>query len=312
MAPRGQSDEDTGRGWLDRLAWPVAGIWVLAVALLTVWGGWQAVLPLAAVAVAVLPVAVIALFAGQMRANEHAQAEVARLEARIAALRQEMTVKAAGLRRSSEDRDFAAASDVMAPRPQAARPARSEPRIISEAPPPPPPAQGRAPSLALVVEDPDGQLDRGAFIRALNFPEDDRDTEGLAAMRRALKDRAARAVIQAAQDVLTLVSRDGIYMEDVPASEAGPDAWRRFVEGARGAQSAALAENLPDDKIETVKARMQADGIFRDTALHFTRRFDEMLSRFVPQARDADLDALAQTRSARAYLLMARASGTFD
>ena len=316
---------------VERLALPVAVGWMLAVGALVWWAGWAAVLPLAAVAVAVLPVAVIYLFLGQVRQAEAQAAEVARLEARIAALRQEMTVKATGQRRGGPRIEAApqAPAESFAPEfrdtPPPRRP-QSEPRLLAEngqfvAPPilsgamPPPssaPGGARQRSLALVVEDPEGQLDRGAFLRALNFPEDDRDAEGFAAMRRALKDREARKVIQAAQDVLTLLSRDGIYMEDIAPPAAGADVWRRFAEGRRGAEVAPLVAEVPEPLVEAVAARMRSDGIFRDTALHFIRRFDEMLTRFAAQAEEAELEALGATRSARAFLLMARAGGTFD
>ena len=55
------------------------------------------------------------------------------------------------------------------------------------------------PALALgtPVEDTAPPLSRDDLIRALNFPDTDKDVEGFAALRRALKDRTARQLIQA-------------------------------------------------------------------------------------------------------------------
>ena len=48
------------------------------------------------------------------------------------------------------------------------------------------------------------------FIRALHFPETAEDEEGFTALRRALRDRRTAQIVQASQDVLTLLSQDGI------------------------------------------------------------------------------------------------------
>ncbi|MEM9581242.1 MAG: hypothetical protein AAF891_11195, partial [Pseudomonadota bacterium] len=65
------------------------------------------------------------------------------------------------------------------------------------------------PSLALGTQaiDITPPLDRIDFIRALNFPENADDKDGFDALRKALKDRKASQLIQAAQDVLTLLSQ---------------------------------------------------------------------------------------------------------
>ena len=66
-------------------------------------------------------------------------------------------------------------------------------------------------------------LPQADFIRALHFPETAEDEAGFAALRRALKDRKAAQLIQAAQDVLTLLSQDGIYMDDLSPDRARPE-----------------------------------------------------------------------------------------
>ena len=40
--------------------------------------------------------------------------------------------------------------------------------------------------------------------------------------------------------MLTLLSQDGIYMDDLRPDRARPEAWRQFAEGARGREVAAL------------------------------------------------------------------------
>ncbi|MGR3760485.1 hypothetical protein ACUXV3_10200 [Roseobacteraceae bacterium NS-SX3] len=150
------------------------------------------------------------------------------------------------------------------------------------------------------------------FIRALNFPETAEDEEGFAALRLALKDRKAAQVIQAAQDVLTLLSQDGIYMDDLRPDMARPEIWRQFAQGARGRAVAALGGIRDRTSLALTAARMKQDPIFRDAAHHFLRRFDQMFADFEGEASDGEISALGNTRTARAFMLLGRVAGTFD
>ncbi len=57
---------------------------------------------------------------------------------------------------------------------------------------------------------------------------------------------------------------------------------------------------------------MKQDPHFRDSVHHFLRRFDQMFTRFEPEASDAEISALSDTRTARAFMLLGRVAGTFD
>ncbi|MGB3246436.1 MAG: hypothetical protein WBB25_18020 [Sulfitobacter sp.] len=150
------------------------------------------------------------------------------------------------------------------------------------------------------------------FIRALNFPETAEDEVGFASLRRALKDRSASQLITAAQDVLTLLSQDGIYMDDLRPDRARPEVWRQFAQGTRGRPIAALGGIRDRSSLTLSNARMKQDPIFRDAAHHFLRRFDKSFALFEANASDGEISALADTRTARAFMLLGRCAGTFD
>lgn len=166
--------------------------------------------------------------------------------------------------------------------------------------------------LGTRAEDMAPPLARPDLIRAINFPDTDQDQTGFAALRRALQDRNARELIQASQDVLTLLSQDGIYMDDLRPDRARPEIWRRFAGGERGRSVAALGGVRDRSSLALTAARMREDTIFRDTAHHFLRKFDQMLVRFEEDASDEDIIALAETRSARAFMILGRVTGAFD
>ncbi|MBE1285763.1 MAG: hypothetical protein GJ676_20795 [Rhodobacteraceae bacterium] len=190
---------------------------------------------------------------------------------------------------------------------------RSEQRSIHK-PIAPAPLTEEQPSLELgtAAEDLAPPLPTDDFIRALNFPETVEDELGFAALRRALKDRKAGQLIQAAQDVLTLLSQDGIYMDDLRPDLVRPDVWRQFAGGARGREVAALGGVRDRTSLALTNARMKQDPIFRDAVHHFLRLFDRMLAEFEENASDEEISALSATRTAHAFMLLGRVAGTFD
>jgi hypothetical protein len=155
-------------------------------------------------------------------------------------------------------------------------------------------------------------LPKDDFIRALNFPETAEDEPGFAALRRAMRDRQAAQLIQASQDVLTLLSQDGIYMDDLRPDMARPDIWRQFAQGERGRSISALGGVRDRTSLALTAGRMKQDPIFRDAAHHFLRLFDRSFAAFETEATDADISALGETRTARAFMLLGRVAGTFD
>jgi hypothetical protein len=155
-------------------------------------------------------------------------------------------------------------------------------------------------------------LPMGDFIRAMHFPENAEDAEGFRALRRALQDRQVAGLVQAAQDVLTLMSQDGIYMDDLRPDMARPEFWRKFAQGERGRAIAPLGGVRDRSSLALTAGRMRKDPIFRDAAHHFLRKFDQVFSAFEKGASDQDIAAMAETRTARAFMLLGRVTGTFD
>ncbi|SHH28956.1 hypothetical protein [Cognatishimia maritima] len=158
----------------------------------------------------------------------------------------------------------------------------------------------------------DPPLSNADLIRAMHFPETAEDQEGFRALRKALKNRKASQLIQAAQDVLTLLSQDGIYMDDLKPDLARPEIWRRFAAGVRGREIAALGGVRDRSSLALSAGRMKQDPIFRDAAHHFLRLFDKSFVEFEKEATDSEISALSETRTSRAFMLLGRVAGIFD
>ncbi len=150
------------------------------------------------------------------------------------------------------------------------------------------------------------------FIRALNFPENETDSEGFRTLRRALEDRDIAKMIRASQDVLTLLSQDGIYMDDLRPDRPRAETWRQFARGDRGPMVAGLGGIRDRSCLALANGRMKQDPVFRDAGHHFLRQFDTVLSEFETNATDQELIKMGETRTARAFMLLGRVTGTFD
>ena len=267
--------------------------------------------------VIVFPVCMIWVAATAARASQIMREESERLQVAIDAIRKSYVTQAQGAGRDapalSKRLDEIAASlrrleptsvVTVAPAPRASAPVAEPVTVV--------PADQPALALGTSAEDMAPPLGNADFIRALNFPENAKDADGFAALRRALRDRPTGQLVQAAQDVLTLLSQDGIYMDDLLPDRARPEVWRRFAKGERGRTVAAMGGVRDRSSLALAAARMKQDPIFRDAAHHFLRLFDRNFQRFEAAATDAEIGDFATTRTARAFMLLGRVAGTFD
>lgn len=151
------------------------------------------------------------------------------------------------------------------------------------------------------------------IVRALDFPRNADDAAGFDAVRSAIRDPEIARLLQAAEDVLGLLAADGLHMEDFIPDHASLAAWRAYGEGARGARAAAIGGIQDPEAVERVRSRLRADAIFRDATLVLVRRWNALIARVLGEmGEDPLLRDLADTRSGRAFMLTARATGAFD
>jgi hypothetical protein len=191
-----------------------------------------------------------------------------------------------------------------------------EPRAADPAPAAPPadpePPEAAAPEAPPADPEPPAPPAWPALIRALDFPRDPDDTEGFRALRAALRHPGLAQVLQAAEDVLNLLSQEGVFVDELEVDPVDSAAWRRFIAGVRGPEVAGLGGVRDPRAIDAARRLMASDSIFRDSALFFQRRFDRLLAEHGGAADDAEIEELAGTRSGRAFMLLVRLSGALD
>ncbi|MCW1931887.1 hypothetical protein [Pararhodobacter zhoushanensis] len=261
-----------------------------------------------------LPIALIWLAVLVLRAARDMRDESVRLHATVEAMRRgwirEQQAAGLSLKPTVEEKldEIAAAQKATEDRLVSFTTRRSLPRsLLIEGD-----SDGTQPLLALENPAPaPDPLPPADFIRALNFPETETDEAGFAALRRALADHGAAILVRAAQDVLTTLSEEGIFMDDLHPDRARPEVWRAFAMGVRGAEVAGLGGIRDRSCLALTTARMRSDPEFRDAAHRFLRAFDRRFTVFEALASDGEIAQFAETRSARAFMLLGRVTGIF-
>ena len=295
----------------------VALFWLLAPA--DPQGGPTGIARLVTIMGTVLPLALIWLAVGMARALAVLRAEAEDLRLRLSQLHAGEAAPDPALRHPADTSPSADEGGLQAPAPfpvsaAAASPVAAPPSVPSPGPaaprPVPRPVEQR-PQALRPEPGPAAPVDPETLIRALNFPDGADDAPAIAALRTALQDPDHARVLRAAQDVVTLLAGQDLYMDDLPPDPAPASAWRRYAQGQRGSAVAQLGAIHDPVALDIVAALLQRDEIFRDTAHHFLRHFDAILARQVPQMDDTQIAVLAGTRSARAFMLLGRLSGNF-
>lgn len=255
---------------------------------------------------AIMPLAVIWLTVAVAGAVSRLEDEARDLRERISRLQDLATPP----KRAMPDAPAEPARTALRPPSQQPTPQSSPPRRVAK------PAPTRQPTAsqqtAMQFDTPESvEISSDILIRALNFPDNAEDHETIAALRSALKDHDLARVLRGAQDVITLMAGSGLYMDHLEYRPAPADIWRRFAEGDRGASIAPIGKIEDEDALEAATALTRGDEIFRDSAHHFMRHYDRMLTTRSGQLDDAQLEALAATRSSRAFILLGKVAGIF-
>lgn len=323
---------DTDTSTTDLVAAGLTLVWLLVVIGVyffvdrTGAGGPPALLLILSLLAVFLPIVLIWVVATIMRAVTSVRSETARLRTAVDGMRHayvafQHTAATGGMRGDVEKKlDEIAAAQRKTEVAIATFTSRRDSAVVIA-------SADRSAAMTLAVEDGNDQpglalgappdalgepIDNPTFIRALNFPENTEDRAGFRALRRALEDPAVVRLVRAAQDVLTLLSEEGIYMDDLKPDRARPEIWRKFAAGERGRAIASLGGIRDRSSLALTSGRMRQDPVFRDAAHHFLRTFDKTFASFEGRASDQDIADLAETRTARAFMLIGRVTGTFD
>lgn len=150
-------------------------------------------------------------------------------------------------------------------------------------------------------------------VRALDFPRDEKDEDGFAILRQVVTDHDFASLLQAAEDTLTLLSEEGLFMEDLKPEHAPLATWRAYADGGRGLGVDKIGGIDDEVALALARSKMRTDPVFRDAAMHFLRRFDRLIVRMFRELGDDPMVLeVADSRTGRAFMIAARVMGVFD
>lgn len=151
-------------------------------------------------------------------------------------------------------------------------------------------------------------VDWDKFVRASNFPESEDDTETLDALYDVLTDPDAASLLQSAEDTLASLADIDLYMEDFVPEMMPVSSWKAHLDG-NGSGEAIQAIKAPIEQ-SRIRAKLNADKGFEALANRFMGRFEDTVRRMIRESENDRLVVdLADTRTGRAYLMLADSSG---
>ena len=144
------------------------------------------------------------------------------------------------------------------------------------------------------------------LIRALNFPNNINDQIGFRALKIAKKHKHTNDLLLSAEDVMTLLSQNGVYLDDHDFYPTNDLIWINFIRNENINKNKSLICSGHEKIIEILSKRKIEDIIFKDTMLTFLRRFDQFLRQRSQSATDENLFHLFFTRSGKAFILIGK------
>ncbi|MDE0307224.1 MAG: hypothetical protein OXI87_20440 [Albidovulum sp.] len=157
-----------------------------------------------------------------------------------------------------------------------------------------------------------GKVSARVLIRALNLPEDENDTDGFEALNRAMEIEGVRILLDNSQRVLVTLADSNIFTDNLNPDLARPEIWRMHATGEKKQVISTLGGIRDVNLLEVVAERLEKDEDFYELAQSFVARFQSMLQQLIGSTTDTDIIALANTRTARAFILLGNAlSGEF-
>ncbi|MCI4662197.1 MAG: hypothetical protein MRY63_10320 [Neomegalonema sp.] len=189
--------------------------------------------------------------------------------------------------------------------PQAVQPETPVVAPAAKAPP-------KAEPLPAPFAPPAGGLDWHKLIRAANFPDSEDDKETLAAIYAVLSDPDAAAMLQHAEDALSALADVDVFMDEFEPMHAPSSLWQTYIENNDAPNIMELGGILDPHALEDAEELLSEREGFEGIVDGFIASYERVLEKMFAAGQEPTLAVkLADTRTGRAYMLLARASKHF-
>ena len=148
------------------------------------------------------------------------------------------------------------------------------------------------------------QVSRDVLVRAVNFAEDENDTEAFDALDEAAKDPEIDELLGLAIQLLQAMAESDLEIDLLPTDFRQPVEWRKVFPVKDRRQLALLGSVGSASHHSTVKNMLAADPELLKAAESFMDRALSLADRFMAEASDRQILAFANTRTMRACILI--------
>lgn len=152
----------------------------------------------------------------------------------------------------------------------------------------------------------ESEFGEAEFLIALHFPKTAEDERGFGVMEQAYGFEPMVRPLDAAKELLTVLSHMKLYLEDLPDFRVGAAFWGKLIAGQEPPLSGA---EIDADIVARLSSHLKEDSELTRKAEAFHAAFRELLIEVADELTPKTLESLDQTRSGRAYLLIKAANG---
>lgn len=150
---------------------------------------------------------------------------------------------------------------------------------------------------------------RTVVARAIDFADDDNDTEAFAALDLVSDDQDIRQLLDLSMKVLQALANANHTIETMPVDFAPPDAWRQLSpEATRQALKTLGTVGTPEQRA-SVQEIFGQDAALETLSDDFINACLDLINRFTGDANNDEINAFANSRTIRACILLQSTTG---
>ena len=146
------------------------------------------------------------------------------------------------------------------------------------------------------------------LIQALNFADDENDSERVDAIRKAMENSTVEELLLSAYSVLDYLADRGIDTDALIPSYSRHDIWRAHAETGNINRIGVLGQVGSDQDVENAATLAAKDVKFKNSTYDFLAKVHSFLASVLPSAGDDEIAELGATRTLRAYVLLGNAT----
>ena len=145
--------------------------------------------------------------------------------------------------------------------------------------------------------------------RALNFAEDEYDTEGFAALETAMENDKVSEILNMAQELIHKLAMLNVITDELQTDCASPADWRHSAPTLSQGGMISLGGIVSRSEVSIVVDQLKNDQEFEELAEQFIEKMITFIKQSVTHMNDEEIVHFFNTRTVRTLMLLCQAMG---